>query len=92
MFQPKFRRALVSAALVSALSLLPAHAAAPRSQPSQQTRPERNAVVRIATPIWDFATRLLSKVGVRIDPNGTRLAVNVDSEDNEPSSQQDHNH
>jgi hypothetical protein len=91
MFQPNTRRALVSAALASVLSLLPAHAAAPRSQRPQQARSEKPGAVRIAEPIWDFAARLLSKVGVRIDPNGSRLTINTDSEGNEPSSQQDRN-
>ena len=91
MFQPKIRRALVSAALVSALSLLPAHAAAPRSQRPQQVRSEEPVAVRVAAPLWDFAARLLSKVGVRIDQNGTRFAASVDAEGEEPSSQQDRN-
>ncbi len=91
MFQPKTRRVLVSAALVSALSLLPAHAAAPRQQQRPQpARSEGTAVsLRLAAPFWDFAARLLSKVGVRIDPNGNRLTITTDSEGNDPNGQQD---
>lgn len=90
MFQPKLRRVLASAALLSALSLLPAHAATPKSPRSQQTRSERNVVVRLAAPVWDLATDLLRKVGVRIDPNGTRLTT--DTEDSELSGQTDRTH
>lgn len=86
MFQPKLRRALVSAALVSALSLLPAHAAAPRSQRSEQALSERTVAVRLMAPIRDFAVHLLSKFGVRIDPNGTRNTITADPNGNESDS------
>ena len=90
MFQPKIRRALVSAALVSALSL-PVYAAAPPSQRSQQTRSEKPVAVRLTAPLWDLTVHLLSKVGVRIDPNGSRLTLTSDPEGNETSSQTDRN-
>lgn len=92
MFQPKLRRVLVSATLVSALSLLPAHAAAPRSQRSQPARSERNVAVRLAAPLWDLINGLLAKVSVRIDPNGTRLTLDADPDGNEPSGQPDRTH
>lgn len=85
MFQPKLRRALVSAALVSTLSL-PAHAAAPRSQKPQQTRSERNVAVQIvAAPFWDLVNRLMGKSGIRIDPDGHKHNMRVDSDGDVPS-------
>lgn len=81
MFQPKLRRVLVSATLVSALSLLPAHAAAPRPQRPQQTGSERNVAVRLMVPVWDLVTRLLGKSGIRIDPDGHVESVQVESND-----------
>lgn len=90
MFQPKIRRVLVSTALVSALSLLPAHAAAPRSQRSQ-VRSERSVAVRLVTPIRDFVNGILAKVSVRIDPNGNRVTINAEPQGNEPNGQSDRN-
>jgi hypothetical protein len=85
MLQPKLRRAVASAALLSALSLLPAHAAAPRSPRSEPARSERNAVVRLVAPVWDLVTDLLRKASVRIDPDGNRLTVRTESDGNAPS-------
>jgi hypothetical protein len=89
MLQPKLRRAVASAALLSALSLLPAHAAAPRSQPP--ARSESNVAVRLVAPVWDLVTDLLRKASVRIDPDGTRLTVRADSEGNVPAGSTDGN-
>jgi hypothetical protein len=84
MLQPRLRRAVVSAALLSTLSLLPAHAAAPQSPKPQQARFERNVTLRLVSPVWDLVTDLLRKASIRIDPDGNRLTVRTDSEGNEP--------
>ena len=87
MLQPKLRRVLASAALLSTLSLLPAHAAAPRAPRSQRpARSESNVAVRLVAPVWDLVIDLLSKASVRIDPDGNRLAVvRADSDGNGPA-------
>ena len=80
MFQPKIRRALASAALVSALSLLPADAAL-----AAQPRSQSNVTVRLASPFWNFLSGLLRKATIRIDPNGQRVTVRTDDPNgNEP--------
>jgi hypothetical protein len=78
MFQPKIRRVLASAALVSALSLLPVDAAL------AQPRSQSNVAVRLASPFWNFLSGLLRKATIRIDPNGQRITVRTDPNGNEP--------
>lgn len=78
MFQPKIRRVLASAALVSALSLLPADVAL-----AQPRRSQGNVVVRLASPFWNFLSGLLGKATIRIDPNGQRI-TRSDPNGNEP--------
>ncbi len=78
MFQPKLRRAVASAVLVSALSLLPVDAAL------AQPRSHSNVAARLASPFWNFLSGLLRKATVRIDPNGQRVTVRTDPNGNEP--------
>lgn len=90
MLQPKLRRAAASAALLSALTLLPAHAAAPRAARPQPVRSEKNVVVRfVVAPVLDLVTDLLTKAGLRIDPNGQRLTAQADVDRDEPSGSND---
>ena len=77
MLQPKLRRAAASAALLSALSLLPAGAAL-AAQPRSQSRSQSNIAVRVASPFWSFLSGLLRKATIRIDPNGQRITVRTD--------------
>jgi hypothetical protein len=72
MFQPKLRRAVVSAVLVSALSLLfvPNSGAEPRGRSNKEGR---HASVRVAIrsySLLDFLVSLWGKAGVQIDPHG----------------------
>jgi hypothetical protein len=75
MFQPKLRRAVVSAVLVSALSL-PSVAnagAEPRGRSNREGRdasaPSMRVVVR-SYSLLDLLVSLWGKAGVQIDPHG----------------------
>jgi hypothetical protein len=72
MFQPKLRRAVVSALLVSALSLLsvPNSGAEPRGRSNREGRDASVRVVIRPYSLVDFLVSLWGKVGIRIDPNG----------------------
>jgi hypothetical protein len=75
MFQPKLRRAVVSAVLVSALSLLsvPNAGAGPRGRSNREGRDASVPSVRVAIRSYSLLDLLISlwgKAGVQIDPHG----------------------
>jgi hypothetical protein len=83
MFQPKVRRALASAALVSALSLLPVSnaGAEPRARREGREVSERVVAVTRSLSFWDLLARVLAKASVRIDPDGNHVSAPADPAD-----------
>jgi hypothetical protein len=78
MFQLKFRRAAASAALLCALSLLPADAALAARSPRSQ-RPQAPVAAPVAGTFWDFVTGLVRKFGSVINPDGRDARITSDS-------------
>ncbi len=93
MFQPKLRRALASAALVSALSLLPVRntGAEPRARGERREVAGQAAVVIRPSSLWDLLARVLAKASVRIDPNGARVSAQTDPDRDKASVRIDPN-
>jgi hypothetical protein len=86
MSKPPLRRALASAALVSALTLLPVRgvSAEPRQRPERKGRPVAAQVESFS--FWDLLAGLFQKAGSRMDPDGVRLNASVSVT---PDGQQD---
>jgi hypothetical protein len=76
MLQPKLRRALTSAVLMSILSLSSVQGAI--AQPRFR---EDSATTRLESrpfSLWDALASLLRKVSARIDPNGEKTSARID--------------
>ena len=80
MSQPKLRRALASAALVSTLSLLSLGTAGAETQARRVGREVtgRAAVAHPPSSLWDLLARVLAKASVRIDPDGNKASAHAD--------------
>lgn len=80
MMSPKLRRVFALAALISALSLLPAKAAGIASrEPKRVSFSERIESWGISA--WSFLAGFIAKSGSRWDPSGARGGISASSED-----------